>query len=113
MIVRSEVEMAGRRIQDEWEAREALAQVAVAGMNRVAWAREQGIDPRSLNAWRVNLARRERGERGPLRLVELVAEPRAAVARSVHVRCGAFDIHVTADVDDRLLARVLAAVASC
>jgi hypothetical protein len=80
-------------------------------MNRVAWA--QGIDPRSLNAWRLNLARRGRGERGPLRLVELVAEPRAAVARSVHVRCGAFDIHVTADVDDRLVARVLAAVASC
>ena len=105
--------MAGRRIRNEREAREALAQVAEAGVDRVDWARERGIDPRSLNAWRLNLARRQRAERGPLRLVELVAEPNAAASSVVHVRCGPFVVDVTADVDDRLLARVLAAVASC
>jgi hypothetical protein len=105
--------MAGRRIRNEREAREALIQVAKAGVGRVDWARERGIDTRSLNAWRLNLARRDRGERAPLGLVELVAEPCAAASTVVHVRCGPFVVDVTADVDDRLLARVLAAVASC
>jgi hypothetical protein len=110
--------MAGRRIHDEREAREALDQVARTGSDRVNWAREQGIDPRSLNAWRLNLARRDRREHPALRLVELVAAPVTApdsdIARPVlQVRCGTFVVDVRPDVDDRLLARVLALVASC
>ncbi len=106
--------MAGRRIQNEREARDALAQLARIGVDRVTWAREPGIDPRSLNAWRLNLARREPVERLPLRLVELVpANVPTATRPVVQVRCGPFAVDVTADVDDRLLARVLAAVASC
>lgn len=102
--------MAGRKILDEREARELLEQVAESGADRATWARSRGVDARSLNAWRLNLARREPAR--SLRLVELVAhtdhEPVV-----VHVRCGPFVVDVTAEVDDRLLSRVLAAVASC
>jgi len=104
-----EVRMAGRKIRDVREARECLHEVAQSGVNRVQWAREHGIDARSLNAWRVNL---ERG--GPtdgLRLVELV--PERASRGAVSVRCGPFTVHVEEAFDEGILARVLAVVASC
>ena len=105
--------MAGRKILDEREARELLDQVTESGTDRATWARSHGVDPRSLNAWRLNLARREgHPARRPLRLVELVADTGHHPV-VVHVRCGPFVIDVTAEVDDRLLSRVLSAVASC
>ena len=56
-----------RRVDDELEARRCLQAVAASGRSLGAWAREQGIDGRSLNAWRMNL---ERGEGRRPRLVE-------------------------------------------
>lgn len=61
-----------RKIRDEDEARGSLAAVVASGLPRSAWARLNGINPRSLNVWQINLERRERRERTkPLRLVEV------------------------------------------
>jgi hypothetical protein len=47
---------AGRKIEDEREARACLK--AAKGENLGRWARAHGIDGRSLNAWRINLEAR-------------------------------------------------------
>lgn len=108
--------MAGRKIRDEGEARLALDAVARSGQRRAEWAREHGIDGRSLNAWRMNLERRgaEGAERG-LRLVELVPTERHRPARSARyrVRCGPFVVEVDAGFEDDSLGRLLAVVAGC
>jgi hypothetical protein len=65
--------MAGRRITDRDEAEACLASVASSGLDRATWARREGIDARSLNAWRLNLERSER--------TGCVAEPLRAIER--------------------------------
>ena len=67
-----------RRIQEELEARRCLLAVAASGRPLAEWARENGIDGRSLNAWRVNLGRREAN----------AAKPRPAKAPVRHARSG-------------------------
>jgi len=56
-----------RRIEEELEARRCLQAVAASGRPLAAWAREHGIDGRSLNAWRVvtDQRHREAAEFGP------------------------------------------------
>jgi hypothetical protein len=101
--------MPGRRIRNERDARACLDAVDVSGLGRAEWARANGVEPRSLNAWRVNLARADRGRRG---MLELVAATRPNAA-TYTVRCGAFAVDVTADFDERVLGRLLAVVAGC
>ena len=48
----------GRKIKDESEARRCLRAANLAGRSAGEWARAHGIDGRSLNSWKVNLARR-------------------------------------------------------
>ena len=48
-----------RKIDDETEARRCLRAAKLAGRSAGEWARAHGIDGRSLNAWKVNLARRD------------------------------------------------------
>jgi hypothetical protein len=101
--------MPGRKVGTAQEAAALLEEVAASGIERAEWARRRGIDPRSLNAWRVNLARRSRTQ---LQLVELV--PTALPTNpGVVVRCGRFAVEVDDDFDDGVLRRVLAAVAAC
>ena len=78
-----------RRIEDELEARRCLLAVAASERPLAEWARGQGIDGRSLNAWRVNLGRREspaaRPAKAPAKrvrggLVELVPTSRPTTA---------------------------------
>jgi len=45
---------AGRRVQDEREARRFLAAVERSGLGRREWARARGIDGRSLRAWEMS-----------------------------------------------------------
>jgi hypothetical protein len=45
-----------RKIEDEREARRCLKSARAAGLTAGEWAREHGIDGRSLNAWRINLS---------------------------------------------------------
>ena len=47
-----------RKIDDENEARRCLRAAKLAGRSAGEWARAHGIDGRSLNSWKVNLARR-------------------------------------------------------
>jgi transposase-like protein len=51
--------MEARKIVDDADARRCLAAVAASGRPRATWAREHGVDARSLNAWRITLARRD------------------------------------------------------
>lgn len=103
--------MEARKIWDAEDARQCLAAVSSSGLPRAVWAREHGVDARSLNAWRLSLARSGQGE--PRRLVELVpaiAAPPTAVYR---VRCGLFEVETTGEFDDATLGRLLRVVAAC
>ena len=72
---------AGRKIEDEREARACLK--AAKGENLGRWARAHGIDGRSLNAWRINLeARAKSTSRRPPRTKAALALTKAAPAKS-------------------------------
>ena len=111
--------MEPRKIGSEDEARSCLAAVEASGRPRVEWARAHGIDARSLNAWHVNLTRgtRARARRRPapvprgLHLVELLATI-PSVPVPYRVRCGAFEVELTGEIDEDRLGRVLRAMAS-
>ena len=61
--------MERRKIRDAADAADCLAAAAALGQAPTPWARANGVDARSLNAWRVGPPKR-----GPARvaLVELV-----------------------------------------
>jgi hypothetical protein len=121
-----------RKITDEREARRCLAAARRAGERAGAWARAHGIDGRSLNAWRVNLARRgassttTRTARRPpaavivqprrrAALVELVPAPRpsaSAPARYV-VHVGEVRVEVGDDFAAATLRRILEVLRAC
>ncbi len=50
--------MPGRKIAGETDAYARLEAAMRSGLSRATWARARGVDARSLNAWRLNLARR-------------------------------------------------------
>ena len=56
-----------RKIEDEGDARRCLSAVEADGGDIRAWAREHGVDGRSLHAWRVNLARWDKATPTPRR----------------------------------------------
>lgn len=119
-----------RKIADETEARRCLRAARLAGLSAGEWARTRGIDGRSLNAWRMNLAGRSapRTTAAPRRsrptpprpaahaLVELV--PAAASAKDV--TGGRYVLEVAGarvefgdDCSAATLRRVLEALRSC
>ena len=101
-----------RRINDEEDARACLRAVGISGMARAVWARTHGVNPRSLNAWRIALERRgPRESAAGLRLVELVAA--APVVTAYRVRVGRFEVDVEPGYDDGALVRLLRVLASC
>jgi transposase-like protein len=107
--------MAGRKITNEGEARQLLAEATRRGIDRVAFARQRGIDARSLNAWRINLERRAQVEAPPtLRLLELVPqsahEPRRQPYR-IYVE--GVVIEVPFDCPPATLAELVRAVGAC
>ena len=98
---------------DQREAEACLAAVEASGLGRAAWAHRQGIDARSLNAWRLNLERGRPTSRAPeLRVLELVPTATRSATR-YEVRCGPFVVEVGEDFDERVLSRLLAVVAGC
>ena len=101
-----------RKIEDKREARRFLKAAKAAGVTPGAWAREHGIDGRSLNAWRLNLAQ-GRETRDVPRLVELVAAPAARGEARYVVRVGEMVVEVGADFDDATLVRLVRALRSC
>ena len=119
-----------RKVTDEHEARRCLAAARRTGESVGAWARAHGIDGRSLNAWRVNLARRGAGpnptrpratEQSPTAmvvrpraaLVELVsASPPGVTARCV-VHVGEFRVEVGDDFAADTLRRIVEVLRAC
>jgi hypothetical protein len=95
-----------RKITHEADARACLDAVAASGLERAAWARAHGVDARSLNAWRLALARRP-----PTGFVELVTAPQSPRAYTVQV--GVFSVPVPADFEEHSLARLLQVLARC
>jgi hypothetical protein len=110
--------MSLRKVLNQEEAVRLLRDAEASGLARAAWAR-QGVDPRSLNLWRVNLARRGAVPvaHGFVELVPRASAPPAAPAAArcpgVRVRVGALVVEVDAAFDPATLQRVLAVVATC
>ena len=104
--------MAGRKIRDEADARACLAALGACSLALAGWARREGVDGRSLNLWRMNLARR--ATRSGPRLVELVPHPAPTprAARYV-VRRGELAVELGEDFDEDVLFRLLQVVAAC
>lgn len=100
-----------RKVRDIEDARLLLDAAGRSGEGRAAWARRNGVDPRSLNAWRLNL---ERGAMGStaVHLVELVPREARPAAR-YRVHCGALTVEVDERFDAETLRRLLNAVLTC
>ncbi len=102
------------KIENEREARRCLKAAKAAGLTAGAWARERGIDGRSLNAWRVNLSRSEAGTRARApRLIELVAAPPVGAEPRYVVRVGELAIELGDDFRDESLVRLVRALRAC
>jgi len=102
-----------RKINDEHEARHCLKAAERSGQTAGEWARDHGIDGRSLNAWRINMARRAPPDRPEHRLVELVpvTPPRNEAGYLVHVGDATIELH--ADFDEAALVRLMRALRAC
>ncbi len=78
--------MAGRKVFDEQDARRCLLAAKSWRGGLSEWARANGVDGRSLNAWRVNLEgrggtrKRRRSPTQRVRLVELIEAPPKVLA---------------------------------
>jgi hypothetical protein len=96
-----------RKVRNDEDARSCLKAAEASRLPRAVWARRNGVDARSLNAWRVNL---ERARPRP-RLVELV--PTRPVAVRYTVRFGDFEVEVDEWFEADVLRRLLEVVASC
>lgn len=110
-----------RKIRDEREARYSLTAARRAGGSVGAWARANGVDGRSLNAWRVNLARRSSTRRPAIGtavrpragLVELIpaTRPRPVARYTVHV--GEARVELGDDFDAGALRRIVEVLRVC
>ena len=100
---------------NEQDARRCLSAVKASRRELGAWAREHGVDGRSLNLWRVNLARRGvlRVRATAPKLVELVVAPAAIVVdrRAPFVlRVGDVELEVGDNFDETVLRRLVGVV---
>jgi transposase-like protein len=102
-----------RKVRDESEARAAMSAVAASGLPRRAWARQHGISPRSLNAWRLNLARRERGATPSLRVVEVTPLPASASSSIYAVHIADVRIELDDTFREDTLQRLLRVLRTC
>ncbi len=109
-----------RKIEDEFEARACLGEAARSGQRIGAWAREHGIDGRSLHAWHVNLSRGRGQARGPGKaastgaaLVELVPTTVVRSPKRYAIAIGGASLEFGDDFEDETLRRVLEVLRSC
>jgi hypothetical protein len=108
-----------RKIKDEGDAKACLAAVRAAGGDVGEWARANGVDGRSLTAWRNNLVRRGagEGEPEPPKLVEIVPAPSARPQASSDARYVLDVGHARLEFGDACsaatLRRVLEVLQSC
>lgn len=102
-----------RKIEDEQDARACLKAAKAAGLTAGEWARQHGVDGRSLNAWRMNLSDRVPKARAKPRLVELVPASPSRVETRYVVRVGDAAIEVTDAFREETLVRLVRALRSC
>jgi hypothetical protein len=111
--------MGKRKIRDEADARACVAAADASGRDLKEWARTEGVDGRSLNAWSMNLGlgnrrrRRRSSGQSQVRLVELVRAPVAAAARRYVVRVGDRTVEVDDGFDESTLRRLLSVLSPC
>lgn len=116
-----------RKITDADDARRCLAAARRAGEGVGSWARANGVDGRSLNAWRMNLAgggRRRQAPAASTSRAGLVARPRAALVELIPaalpaalaryvVVVGDVRVEVSDDFDAATLRRLVGALRAC
>ena len=117
-----------RKITDAADARRCLAAARRAGERVGSWAQANGVDGRSLNAWRMNLARGggrpRRAQVAPPSSAALAVRPRAAVVELVPatplaappryvVLVGDVRVEVGDDFDVATLRRLVEALRAC
>ncbi len=100
--------MQHRKIKNRRDAERCLSEAVVAAKTPTEWARDNGVDARSLHCWR--LAIEGRRAPTPLRLVELLGA--TSPPPSYTVRCGTFEVDAPQDFDEVVLGRLLRVVAS-
>lgn len=107
--------MAGRKVLNEQDARRCLTAVKASGHELGAWAREHGVDGRSLNLWRVNLERRGvlRLRAAAPKLVELVVARPAVPQEPFVLRIGGVELEVGDQFDEVSLRRLVGVLKSC
>jgi hypothetical protein len=101
--------MARRKINDEAEAAALLKEWRAESVDFKVFCKEQDVDGRSLQCWRMILAKREPE---PVRLLELTL-PGERVAASYRIHVGELTLEVDDDFRDETLARLLTVVGRC
>jgi len=109
--------MAARKIRDERDAQQCMASVEASGLSRSDWARQHGVDGRSLFAWSRKVAGSDKAqgsknERKHSGLVELIPDASHAGSRYV-IRCGQLVVEIDEHFDEATLARLLKVIAAC
>jgi transposase-like protein len=108
--------MAGRKVFNEQDARRCLAAVNRTGRELATWARQHGVDGRSLNLWRVNLERRGgvRERRAPkLGEVVVAQTPVVPASASLVLRVGGVELEVGSSFDEGALRRLVRVLKTC
>ena len=100
-----------RKIRDHADAAACLAAIASSGLALRAWCHAEGVNARSLHAWRLALSRSVALAPAKLRLVELVSAPLAAPPLRVHMRD--LSIEVPATFDELALRRLVGVLRQC
>ncbi len=101
--------MAGRKVRDEEEAVALVEEAERRGLKPSEVAAERGVDGRSVQAWRMTLARRDKPRDGFLELVPMTAEG----PRLYRVRVGELVIEVGGDFETDTLHRLVGALRGC
>ena len=103
-----------RKVPDAETAQSWLAAAERSGLTRAQWCAEEGVDARSLQAWRIALARRAARARAHA-FVELVARVPAPAAEppALRMHVGDVVIEVAPGFHPASLAEVLRVVRSC
>lgn len=108
-----------RKVRDQAEARELLDRLLDSNMKLPEFCAEHGIDGRSLNCWRRNLARRRHADAAPapgpqrLRLVEVLPSTPPGPSPTYRVVVGSVVIELDHHFDEHDLTRLLRAVTRC
>jgi hypothetical protein len=105
-----------RKIDDERDARACLKAAKGAGLSAGKWAQRNGVDGRSLNAWRINLSHHAPNASAASpkpRLVELVPTSASGLEARYVVRVAGAEIEVTDAFREETLVRLVRALRSC